>query len=54
MERLSEHPYAVRVVKPTEKLPFGVDAKIVAKLVGAGATLQSLQASNNLFIVDRT
>ncbi|KAJ2983675.1 hypothetical protein NQ176_g514 [Zarea fungicola] len=54
MERLSEHPYAVRRVNPTEKLPFGVDVDIVAKLVGAGATLQSLQASNNLFIVDHS
>ncbi|XWW99277.1 hypothetical protein V2A60_007286 [Cordyceps javanica] len=54
MERLSEHPYAVRRVAATERLPFNVDAKVVGKLVGAGITLHSLQASNSLFLVDHS
>lgn len=54
MERLSEHPYAVRLVKANEKIPFDVDAKIVSKLVGAGATLHTLQASRRLFVVDHS
>ncbi|KAJ3499393.1 hypothetical protein NLG97_g371 [Lecanicillium saksenae] len=54
MERLSEHPYAVRLVKANEKLPFDVDAQTVAKIVGSGATLQSLRASKSLFFVDHS
>ncbi len=54
MERLSEHPYAVRLVKADEKLPFNVDTKIVSKLVGAGATLHTLQTSRRLFLVDHS
>ncbi|OAA64111.1 Lipoxygenase [Akanthomyces lecanii RCEF 1005] len=54
MERLSGHPYAVRLVKADEKLPFNVDTKIVSKLVGAGATLHTLQTSRRLFLVDHS
>ena len=54
MERLSEHPYAVRRVLPKESLPFALDNKLTSKIVGQGATLESLRDSNRLFIVDHS
>ncbi|KAJ4862693.1 lipoxygenase domain-containing protein [Trichoderma breve] len=54
MERLSEHPHAVRRVMADEPLPFPLDDVITSKIVGSGNTLESLQASNRLFIVDHS
>jgi hypothetical protein len=54
MERLSEHPYAVRRVLPEEDLPFPLDNDLTAKIVGTNATLESLRDSSKLFIVDHS
>lgn len=54
MERLSEHPYAVRRVLPKESLPFPLDNKLTSKIVGQDTTLESLRDSNRLFIVDHS
>ncbi|QKX57752.1 uncharacterized protein TRUGW13939_04872 [Talaromyces rugulosus] len=54
MERLSEHPYAVRRVLPEEDLPFPLDNDLTAKIVGMNATLESLRDSSKLFIVDHS
>lgn len=51
MERLSQNPYPVKLVKPSDKLPFAVDDATSRKI--AGATLNQLKASGSLFIVDR-
>lgn len=54
MERLSEHPYAVRRVLPHEFISIPVDDASVAKIVGKGHTLASLRDSNRLFIADHS
>lgn len=54
MERLSEHPYAVRRVMPNEDLLFPLEDKITATIVGQDATLESLRDSNRLFLVDHS
>ncbi|CEJ91518.1 hypothetical protein VHEMI07221 [[Torrubiella] hemipterigena] len=54
MERLSEHPYAVQRVLPKQALPFPLDNKLTAQIVGKGVTLESLRDSNKLFVVDHS
>ncbi|KAL7931807.1 lipoxygenase [Trichoderma chlorosporum] len=54
MERLSEHPHAVRRIMADEPLPFPLDDATTGEIVGSGNTLESLQASNRLFIVDHS
>ncbi|CRG92687.1 hypothetical protein PISL3812_09752 [Talaromyces islandicus] len=54
MERLSEHPYAVRRVMANEALPFPLGNNLTAKIVGENATLESLRDSSRLFIVDHS
>jgi arachidonate 15-lipoxygenase (second type)/8-lipoxygenase (S-type) len=51
MERLSQNPYPLQLVKPNDKLPFDVADDLSTKI--AGATLQELQQKGNLFVVDR-
>ncbi|WPG97231.1 Hypothetical protein R9X50_00000300 [Acrodontium crateriforme] len=54
MERLSEHPHAVRRVSPLEPLPFPLDDAITSKIVGHKTSLESLRKSDSLFIVDHS
>ncbi|KAF2874845.1 lipoxygenase [Massariosphaeria phaeospora] len=50
MERLTQNPYPLELVKPTDPVPFDVDAGIVKKLTTT--TLEALKASGSLFVVD--
>ncbi|KAK5990493.1 Manganese 11R/13S-lipoxygenase [Cladobotryum mycophilum] len=52
MERLSQNPYSLVAIKPTQKLPFTLDDATSKKI--ANATLQQLQASSSLFYIDYT
>lgn len=51
MERLSQNPYPLHLVKPGDKLPFEVADDLSTKI--SGATLQELQEKGDLFVVDR-
>ena len=51
MERLSQNPYPVQLVKPTDTLPFQLDSNLTSTI--AGASLEELQANGALFVVDR-
>ncbi len=50
MERLSQNPYPMRLVKPDDKLPFDLDDDLATKI--ATASLADLQKAGNLFVVD--
>ncbi|KAH8103496.1 lipoxygenase [Cristinia sonorae] len=50
MERLSQNPYSLRLLKRNEPLPFQVEESVTSKL--AGTTLRDLQAGGKLFFVD--
>jgi hypothetical protein len=51
MERLTQNPYPVQLVKPKDAVPFEVDDKIVKNLTGT--SLEELKTSGSLFMVDR-
>lgn len=51
MERLTQNPYPVELVKKTDAIPFEVDAAIVKNLTGT--TLGELKNKGSLFVVDR-
>lgn len=51
MERLSQNPYPLRLVKPSEQLPFNVAKDLAFKI--AGTSLEDLKISGKLFYVDR-
>jgi hypothetical protein len=51
MERLTQNPYPVELVKKTDAMPFEVDATIVKNLTGM--TLEELKKKGSLFVVDR-
>jgi hypothetical protein len=51
MERLTQNPYPVELVKETNAVPFEVDAAIVKSLTGT--TLEELKSKGSLFVVDR-
>jgi hypothetical protein len=51
MERLSQNPFPLRLVKPQDPLPFQLADDLTTKI--AGVTLKTLQASGSLFVVDR-
>ncbi|RFU77717.1 manganese lipoxygenase [Trichoderma arundinaceum] len=50
MERLSQNPYSLVFLKPSDELPFALDDDTTRKI--AGATLEELHASSSLFFVD--
>ena len=50
MERLSQNPYALRLVDSAEELPFEVADELTAEI--AGVTLEELKTAGNLFYVD--
>ncbi|KOS18557.1 Linoleate 9/13-lipoxygenase [Escovopsis weberi] len=52
MERVSQNPYSLTLVKPGSGLPFAVDDDTARQI--AGATLEELQAASHLFYVDYT
>jgi len=49
--RLSQNSFPLRLIKPTERLPFDLPSNVTLKV--AGATLQDLQRTKSLFFVDR-
>lgn len=51
MERLSQNPYPVHLVKPGDKLLFDVPDSLASKI--ASASLADLQKQGKLFVVDR-
>lgn len=51
MERLSQNPYPLQLVKPTDALPFQLPGNLTSTITGV--SLEELQASGNLFVVDR-
>ena len=52
MERLSQNPYPLRLVKPSDELPFELADDLTSKI--AGSSLKKLQQDGHLFVVDRT
>ena len=52
MERLSQNPFPLQLVKPTDPLPFAVADDVTFKITGV-STLEKLQANSTLFVVDR-
>ena len=50
MERLSQNPYPLRFVKANETLSFQVAKNLTSKV--AGASLEELQTSGSLFVVE--
>ncbi len=51
MERLSQNPYPLRLVKPTDTLPFQVPEDLTMKI--SGVSLEALKTRESLFLVDR-
>lgn len=51
MERLSQNPYPLRLIKPHERLPFYIARDVTFKVTGT--SLEELRARGNLFYVDR-
>jgi hypothetical protein len=51
MERLSQNPFPLELVKPSDTLPFHLPDNLTVRI--AGASLEALQASGKLFVVDR-
>lgn len=51
MERLSQNPYPLRLVDPSEELPFTIDDSMANEITGT--TLEELKSSGSLFYVDR-
>lgn len=51
MERLSFNPYAIRRLRPTEMLPFEIDAELCSNLTSF-PSVNHLLAANRLFYVD--
>jgi arachidonate 15-lipoxygenase (second type) / 8-lipoxygenase (S-type) len=51
MERLSQNPYPLKAVLPTDDLPFELEDDLTNKI--AGTTLEDLKTTGKLFYVDR-
>ena len=51
MERLSQNPYPLRLVKPNDALPFELPDNMTSTI--AGTSLKKLQQGGQLFVVDR-
>lgn len=52
MERLSQNPFPLQLVKPTDPLPFALADDVTFKVTGV-STLEKLRANSSLFVVDR-
>ncbi|RYP80629.1 hypothetical protein DL769_002374 [Monosporascus sp. CRB-8-3] len=50
MERLSQNPYPLELVKPSEPLPFEIPEDLAPQI--AGVSLDELHKSGSLFVVD--
>ncbi|RYO80596.1 hypothetical protein DL766_008302 [Monosporascus sp. MC13-8B] len=51
MKRLSQNPYPLELVKPSDPLPFDVPEDLAPRIVGV--SLDELHKSGSLFVVDR-
>ena len=52
MERLSQNPFPLQLVKPDDVLPFLLDDSLILNITG-GSSLDALKANGSLFVVDR-
>lgn len=51
MERLSQNPYPLELVKPSDPLPFRVPDGLTEIITGV--SLETLHTNGNLFVADR-
>ena len=52
LERLSQNPFPLQLIKPGDVLPFLLDDSLTSKITGS-SSLGALQTNGSLFVVDR-